>query len=204
MAHTAAYDRYITGKAWENRRRAFFSKYSKQCWRCSIKHGQTIHLHHHTYIRFTHELDEDLVPLCEPCHMAVHAFHREHQGIMSLTEATKTMVESHPDSLGMDITLVPKKRTRACKGEPTRKQRRKGGTRRKQLQRREARDARVRRDGMIPVRDVASQFGVFLATLRRQGYQKTVPPADIKEWTASPPDWLIADQQRKKVLHASA
>lgn len=78
------YEEYINGRAWAARRKCYYQSYEKVCTACGSK--KKIHLHHHTYARLGSELDEDLVPLCEECHDALHRFHRA--GKVSLTQAT--------------------------------------------------------------------------------------------------------------------
>jgi hypothetical protein len=79
------YSSYITSSKWERRKGRYYAKHPRVCRGCGAK--TNIHLHHHTYKRLGHELDEDLVPLCESCHVLVHQYHQEKNG-WSLTRAT--------------------------------------------------------------------------------------------------------------------
>jgi hypothetical protein len=84
------YNRYITSAYWLARRDAYWRSHPKICQACGS--GDDIQLHHQTYERVGHELDEDLVPLCQVCHSLVHQRHRERGG--SLITATQRVVKS--------------------------------------------------------------------------------------------------------------
>jgi phage terminase large subunit GpA-like protein len=83
------YQEYITSEHWRARKTAYYLKHPKVCVGCGSRND--IHLHHHTYKNFTKERDEDLVPLCETCHKAVHKYHRKFAS-RSLTQATHEVI----------------------------------------------------------------------------------------------------------------
>lgn len=69
----SAYETYIRSSAWRRvRQRYINSKLPKVCAGCKKPWGKGDHLHHRTYKNFGAERLMDLVPLCEPCHSAVH------------------------------------------------------------------------------------------------------------------------------------
>lgn len=77
------YATYIASAAWRSvRQRWVASKYPKVCARCFKPWGKGDHLHHRTYKRLGVERLIDLVPLCEPCHQAVHERHRSMGGAL--------------------------------------------------------------------------------------------------------------------------
>lgn len=189
MSHGPDYDRYINSSTWANRRKRFYSKYGKQCWRCSITTQQMIHLHHHTYLRFKKELDEDLVPLCEPCHGIVHAFYDEHRGLMNLTEATKTMVSAHPNNLGREIVLVPRasarKKVLRIKTPKT--------SRPSKPHRRRISPKTAVRQHSVALVWVSEKLGVSKNQLHYQGFKKRIPLTTLGSWIETPPSWASAD-----------
>lgn len=90
VPRSVTYQAYIASPAWRHRKAAYFKKYPKQCAGCGGK--DEIHLHHRSYERFMHELDDDLVPLCSTCHMWVH--HLERTTGLSLADATDAVLKS--------------------------------------------------------------------------------------------------------------
>lgn len=52
-----------------------------------------IHVHHLTYERMGHELDSDLMVLCEVCHDKVHQLHRTSMKGKSLEKVTRIVVD---------------------------------------------------------------------------------------------------------------
>lgn len=81
----ASYGDYIESPLWRRRRAAFFANRPKQCEVCESVYG-VIYLHHCTYHRIGRESDEDLVALCDRCHLLAHqwpgAFDRDAIGWM--------------------------------------------------------------------------------------------------------------------------
>lgn len=61
---------YMKSPEWAALRRRYYSKYPAKCFCCSTT--KNLNLHHKTYNRLGNERLSDLVPLCEPCHKAVH------------------------------------------------------------------------------------------------------------------------------------
>lgn len=83
------YETYIASRGWEKRRSDYFSKHARRCMACGAE--KKIHLHHKTYVRMGHELDEDLVPLCESCHSKVHTIYN--RGGRKLSQVTDQFVK---------------------------------------------------------------------------------------------------------------
>ncbi|MFB7716766.1 HNH endonuclease signature motif containing protein [Nocardia sp. NPDC056100] len=73
----SVYETYIASSWWVNRRRDYFTKHEKKCSGCGGREG--ISLHHKTYARKGAELDSDLVPVCQPCHTGIGAYHKAKQ-----------------------------------------------------------------------------------------------------------------------------
>lgn len=103
--HSSDYLRYIRSAKWDRRKVDYYSKHPKVCRACGTKNE--IHLHHHTYRRMRHELDEDLVPLCRTCHELCHAHHRQNTG-WTLTRATADFLRLN----GATLRPVKKRVTR--------------------------------------------------------------------------------------------
>ena len=73
------YAKYVSSPAWYRRRRQWLAEHREvtgegpvctacgQAWRLS--HDD---LHHRSYRRLGHELAQDLVPMCRPCHYRLH------------------------------------------------------------------------------------------------------------------------------------
>lgn len=80
------YDGYISSPQWAAKRQDYFSRHSCECRSCGASDGVLIHLHHITYERLFNEPDNDLMPLCNKCHAALHLVHRSFK--MNVTEAT--------------------------------------------------------------------------------------------------------------------
>lgn len=69
----SGYQTYIRSPAWRRVRQRFIaSKLPKVCHGCGEDWGTGDHLHHRTYKNLGNERLIDLVPLCAPCHDAVH------------------------------------------------------------------------------------------------------------------------------------
>lgn len=67
----AEYREYLRTHHWRRVRSDYFDKHPRQCFVCEHA-NRPIHLHHRTYKNVGHEPHEDLVPLCERCHTALH------------------------------------------------------------------------------------------------------------------------------------
>lgn len=65
------YVNYLKSKHWQMLRSRLVGV-NRRCAKCS-KQTSNIQLHHLTYERLGHELDSDLIPLCNSCHNAEHA-----------------------------------------------------------------------------------------------------------------------------------
>ena len=65
------YHAYLRSDHWAKvKERYWASKMKKTCEVCGTRHG--LQLHHKSYNRVGEERLHDLVPLCGPCHCAVH------------------------------------------------------------------------------------------------------------------------------------
>jgi len=74
---TMPYPDYLQTPEWAARRRTALRRAGDACQTCG-GHGP-LHLHHRTYERRGEELVDDLVVLCEDCHLAVHASGGSHR-----------------------------------------------------------------------------------------------------------------------------
>ena len=63
------YDAYLNSDLWAQRRSWVMRRAGNQCERCGRAAYQ---VHHRTYDRVGQELPDDLVALCDQCHMEVH------------------------------------------------------------------------------------------------------------------------------------
>lgn len=66
MPRTQFYLNYIQSDKWYAKRAKIIEKRGYVCESCSSTHQ--LQLHHLTYDRLGHELDEDLLLLCKACH----------------------------------------------------------------------------------------------------------------------------------------
>lgn len=67
------YKAYIRSGRWRRRRIEYYTKFGRACVICGVTTNTNIH--HVDYKRLGHELDEDLVLLCEVCHKNYHDAH---------------------------------------------------------------------------------------------------------------------------------
>ena len=76
------YAAYMQSATWRRRKLRYFARHPKKCQVCrlGLKDGEEIHLHHLDYKLTGDEPDEDLMPLCQVHHDAVHARHRRSGG----------------------------------------------------------------------------------------------------------------------------
>ncbi|MBS3904782.1 MAG: hypothetical protein KGZ39_05605 [Simkania sp.] len=71
------YHRYIQSTAWQLKRLEY--QLSKKPQHCLICHDEHYQLHHITYKNLGNEPLEDLMPLCDPHHLAVHNWLKAHR-----------------------------------------------------------------------------------------------------------------------------
>jgi 5-methylcytosine-specific restriction endonuclease McrA len=64
------YARYLRSEPWAKKRRLVLARDGYQCQKCQS--GRDLHVHHKTYERLGREKLQDLLTLCEPCHMRHH------------------------------------------------------------------------------------------------------------------------------------
>ena len=70
----AQYRAYLQSPAWKAIRQQVLVRDAYACTTCGATSGKSIiEVHHLTYERFGHELLEDLITLCRPCHAKVHS-----------------------------------------------------------------------------------------------------------------------------------
>jgi hypothetical protein len=71
------YESYLKSKRWKNLRSRFRRE---RVWRCEVcGFDRDLQLHHKTYERLGSEELDDLTPLCQTCHSALHQLEREGQ-----------------------------------------------------------------------------------------------------------------------------
>jgi hypothetical protein len=65
------YSAYLASPEWEMRRARILARDGYRCRRCRFQSATDVH--HLTYERVGHELDEDLMSVCEACHQLLHS-----------------------------------------------------------------------------------------------------------------------------------
>jgi hypothetical protein len=81
----ASYDAYLASKHWQDfRRRYADSGLPMTCACCGVKASS---LHHCTYRNLGRETFKDVIPVCRPCHVAIHECSRLHK--VSLENTSK-------------------------------------------------------------------------------------------------------------------
>lgn len=91
MVKRMQYDRYIGSAKWAHRKQAFFATHPRECVACGTT--EDVQVHHRTYDRFTQELDDDLVALCQEHHSIVHQMHRIRGGTLDqITDETISLL----------------------------------------------------------------------------------------------------------------
>lgn len=70
MKFKSTYDRYMRSPEWYARRKACLKRANGMCQSCLT--AKAVHAHHLTYARFQHELPDDLLAVCLPCHEKIH------------------------------------------------------------------------------------------------------------------------------------
>jgi hypothetical protein len=167
-----AYDDYMASARWRSRREAYYARYPRVCRACET--NKNIHLHHHTYARMGHEHDDDLIPLCETCHMQVHEFHRRTDH--SLTAATRIFVTKAGGE------FAPSRR-RATKKQKTTKT--------------------GPRPGFVDVAEVAAVLQIPVSDVPRSRQKKQRDKGYYRrgvaeQWLKNPPRWLV--EVREKLI----
>ena len=72
------YDKYINSKHWKRRRLEYYKTHKKICFCCE---EESYILHHCCYDNRGEEKDEDLVPVCTPCHERIHNELLQEEGV---------------------------------------------------------------------------------------------------------------------------
>jgi 5-methylcytosine-specific restriction endonuclease McrA len=67
----SSYSRYLESPEWQVRRSRILARDGFVCRQCRF-HAAT-QVHHLTYARVGHELDEDLISVCDACHDQFHS-----------------------------------------------------------------------------------------------------------------------------------
>jgi hypothetical protein len=75
---TMPYGEYLRTSEWSERRRGALRRADYSCEACG-GHGSGLHVHHRTYDRRGEEKPDDLIVLCEDCHLAVHTSGGSHR-----------------------------------------------------------------------------------------------------------------------------
>lgn len=65
------YREYLTSKKWEWYKKAIHYIYNNECYICGST--EKLHVHHKTYDRIYHEDLDDLVLVCDFCHVRIHS-----------------------------------------------------------------------------------------------------------------------------------
>ena len=78
----ATYREYLNSEQWRTRRARAISKANGRCQICAS--CDTLQVHHNNYDRLGHEVDSDLVVLCEHHHRMVHGLltYAEYGGVV--------------------------------------------------------------------------------------------------------------------------
>lgn len=67
------YDAYLRSPEWQARAERALERAGRRCQLCNAPQtARPLSVHHRTYERIGHELDEDLFVLCRSCHHKVH------------------------------------------------------------------------------------------------------------------------------------
>ena len=75
--HEDEYRKYINSGEWRELREKALDFYGHECGRCGSKY--LLHIHHKHYRNFMKERIEDLMILCESCHMEEHPQYKNHE-----------------------------------------------------------------------------------------------------------------------------
>jgi hypothetical protein len=67
---TPSWEEYINSPEWKWRKEQFYKTHPKVCYCCGST--ENVQLHHTTYDHLGCEFDNELEPLCERCHSALH------------------------------------------------------------------------------------------------------------------------------------
>lgn len=66
------YEDYLKTKEWQEKRKHIAELHKYACQMCGKVVLKGFHIHHKTYAHFKHELDSELMFLCEDCHTNIH------------------------------------------------------------------------------------------------------------------------------------
>lgn len=81
MTATIDYDSYINSEIWRNKANHIRERDGGRCQICGAN-DVPLEVHHLTYARLYHELDDDLITLCDSCHKKVtDSWHSINSGI---------------------------------------------------------------------------------------------------------------------------
>ena len=85
------YGAYLRSPEWAAFRERYFQKHSRKCFVCGT--DKEIQLHHKSYRSVGHERPSDVVQLCRPHHIEVHALIRAKKA--KLWEAHLAVAKEH-------------------------------------------------------------------------------------------------------------
>jgi hypothetical protein len=101
----SSYNIYINSAEWREVKNRYYQNYPRQCAACdTFSH---IHLHHMSYGNFGHELDYELVPLCEPHHNDYHAKNGTQRNMLQRTKHYVTTVREAANLPSYQFLLPP-------------------------------------------------------------------------------------------------
>lgn len=69
--HSMPYDEYLHTEHWQQMREKVFARKGRRCEKC-FSAEKELHVHHITYDRRGYEEIDDLMVLCDECHIAQH------------------------------------------------------------------------------------------------------------------------------------
>jgi hypothetical protein len=106
------YEEYLHSAHWKDFRQKWVeSGLPKRCIACGFPH---YNLHHLNYLRLGREELDDVVPLCDRCHMQVHKYHEKHNLPLSFVDVSLRAIFSWT-TRQCDSALSPLPRFRSRK-----------------------------------------------------------------------------------------
>ena len=105
------YNTYINSLEWRGKRTEVAERAKYKCHRCGKKIYSGYHIHHKTYARFGNEDLDDLMFLCEDCHIKLH---REKDKVMG-------KIKPQPKTKKKSKSIVKKKKHTKKKRKPSQK-----------------------------------------------------------------------------------
>lgn len=111
----SSYDDYLRSGHWHTFKRTY--RYSGKPCQCAVCGDRRYHLHHHTYSNLGCESVEDVTPLCEYHHSAVHNWLRIHcfGDIRNTSAAVKALLGTSRPPVVKHSAFLPSKQGRRDK-----------------------------------------------------------------------------------------